>query len=113
MRVSGESGWCVVFFVVELLLSCREEFSMVKRAGNSCSPVRGSFLADDMLDVVDMRGESLVVCECVRQYIGGDCLLAIRSGTAWEERKILFAYLTVAIPSAARQLSIFDCRGAY
>ena len=80
---------------------------MVKRAGNSCSPVRGSFLVvDDMWDVVCILcvsicrlRKSLVVCECARQ--NWRWLLACDMARRREgEMKII--HLTVAIPSAAR-----------
>ena len=41
-------------FCVRFLLSWREESSTVKRAGNLCSLVCGSFLDADMLDVTGM-----------------------------------------------------------
>jgi hypothetical protein len=49
VNVSGE----VIYeqLVAVLIHSWREEFSIVKRAGNSCSPVRGSFLEVAMFKV--------------------------------------------------------------
>jgi hypothetical protein len=44
----------VLLLYAEFLLSCRDELSIVKRAGNACSLVWGSCLDTDMADVVDV-----------------------------------------------------------
>lgn len=50
MLVRSSGGFDYQLLVEDVFVhSWREEFSIVKRAGNSCSPVRGSFLETDIL----------------------------------------------------------------
>ena len=107
---------CVLFsWLLGSLPSCRDEFSIVKRAGNSCSPVLGIFLADAIscVGMYCLLARKSLVNRGYAWHISADVAYWRRDTAPWEMKEVLLLlYLAVAIPSAARQLRMFNCRGA-